>query len=88
MQQRPDHPESGPRYWFAAKRYGWGWGMPLTWQGWATYLIWLASFLAGLAALGLRHRSFPHVIFVVTMVAVLLAVCYWKGEPPRWRWGE
>ena len=22
------------KYWFPAKRYGWGWGMPNTWQGW------------------------------------------------------
>ena len=22
-----------PRYWFPAKRYGWGWGPPSTWQG-------------------------------------------------------
>jgi hypothetical protein len=21
-------------YWFRAQRYGWGWGLPLTWQGW------------------------------------------------------
>ena len=23
-----------PRYWFPAKRYGWGWGLPAVWQGW------------------------------------------------------
>ena len=22
------------KYWFPAKRYGWGWGLPSTWQGW------------------------------------------------------
>ena len=21
-------------YWFPARRYGWGWGLPATWQGW------------------------------------------------------
>ena len=21
-------------YWFPAKRYGWGWGLPSVWQGW------------------------------------------------------
>ena len=29
------------RYWFPAKRYGWGWGPPATWQGWAV----LAAFV-------------------------------------------
>ena len=23
----------------------------------------------------------------VWMSAVLIAICWWKGEPPRWRWG-
>ncbi len=22
------------KYWFPAKRYGWGWGIPNVWQGW------------------------------------------------------
>jgi len=26
--------ESQRKYWFPAKRYGWGWGIPSTWQGW------------------------------------------------------
>jgi len=30
-----------PRYWFRAKRYGFGWGLPLAWQGWVFFLLWL-----------------------------------------------
>lgn len=26
--------------------------------------------------------------FVAFMCAVLLAICFAKGEPPRWRWGN
>jgi len=22
------------------------------------------------------------------VVALLVAVCWWKGEPPQWRWGK
>jgi hypothetical protein len=22
------------------------------------------------------------------MVTILVAICYAKGEPPRWRWGD
>jgi hypothetical protein len=31
----------------------------------------------------------PTQVFVVVSVAtvVLVAICWWKGEPPRWRWG-
>jgi hypothetical protein len=38
---------SGANYWFPAKRYGWGWGFPITWQGW---LVFAAFFV--LLALG------------------------------------
>jgi hypothetical protein len=77
-----------PRYWFATKRYGWGWGLPLTWQGWVVYAGWFAAFCGGLAVLGLRQQPAPHVIFIVAMVGLLFAVCYWKGERPRWRSGD
>jgi hypothetical protein len=35
------------RYWFPAKRYGWGWGFPLTWQGWIAFLGFLRFVLTG-----------------------------------------
>lgn len=35
-----------PKYWFPAKQYGWGWGLPNAWQGWAV----LAGFGLLLAA--------------------------------------
>jgi hypothetical protein len=22
-----------------------------------------------------------------TLIAAFIAICWWKGEPPRWRWG-
>jgi hypothetical protein len=28
-------------YWFKAKRYGYGWGLPGSWQGWAFFVPWL-----------------------------------------------
>ena len=26
-------------YWFPAKRYGWGWGIPNRWQGWLVLAV-------------------------------------------------
>jgi hypothetical protein len=77
-----------PTYWFPAKRYGWGWGLPLTWQGWVV----LAAFVV-LIALGVVFLlPWAGLLFLYAYVAVLIvalvAVCWWKGEPPRWRWGE
>jgi hypothetical protein len=37
---------SAKKYWFPAKRYGWGWGLPSCWQGWVvlcTFVRWLRS---------------------------------------------
>ena len=43
------------RYWFRAKRYGWGWGLPCSWQGWVFFLIWLGALLG--AAIRLMPRA-------------------------------
>ena len=74
-------------YWFPAKRYGWGWGFPIAWQGWATLALWLATVVLA----GLRFMPGSIALFI-TAVAVattaLLVVCYLKGEPSSWRWGD
>jgi len=79
--------DTKPDYWFPAKRYGWGWGFPIAWQGWVVMIGWIVILMAGslpLAAHGLWVRF---TVFEIVMVGVLIAVCYWKGEKPRWRWG-
>jgi len=35
------------KYWFPAKRYGLGWGLPSVWQGWATLIIYIGLIAAG-----------------------------------------
>ncbi len=32
------------RYWFRSKRYGYGYGLPIAWQGWVVLLLWAAAF--------------------------------------------
>ena len=39
--------DKSPSYWFPAKTYGWGWGLPITWQGWLVFLAALALFACG-----------------------------------------
>jgi CHASE2 domain-containing sensor protein len=80
--------ESELRYWFPAKRYGWGWGPPATWQGWLV----LAAFVGLLVAAAVRfppnRQTGAFIVCVVTLSVVLTLVCWIKGEPPRWRWGD
>jgi hypothetical protein len=79
---------SQPRYWFPAKRYGWGWGLPLVWQGWVVLAVFVLLIVAGAAFLLPSRGQLCFYGYVAVLVLVLVAVCWLKGEPPRWRWGE
>jgi hypothetical protein len=75
-------------YWFPAKRYGWGWGAPRTWQGWVTMVVYIALMTAGAFVFDLRSQQWLFLLFVGAITAVLLFICWRTGEPPRWRWGD
>ena len=77
-----------PGYWFPAKRYGWGWGLPRTWQGWLVYAAFLALIAAGAFMFPPRANMAAYVLYVVALTVALTAICWLKGEPPRWRWGD
>jgi hypothetical protein len=36
-----------PTFWFPKKRYGWGWGLPVRWQGWLVFALYAALLYAG-----------------------------------------
>ena len=80
-------PEQEQKYWFRAKRYGWGWGLPITWQGWAVFVAWFALFLPAIRYF-IPRRPAAFLVFTVVMSLLLIAICYKTGEPPRWRWGD
>ena len=72
------------RYWFPAKRRGWGWGPPTVWQGWAVLAgILLANALAAVVLMPRHIGGF--LCFVLAMVLLMLLICSAKGEPPAWR---
>lgn len=81
-------PARSPRYWFPAKKYGWGWGVPYTWQGWAVLFAYLGLLLAIVRYMP-PEKSLPGFLASVSgLSAVLVAICWFKGEPPKWRWGN
>jgi hypothetical protein len=75
------------KHWFPAKRYGWGWGPPTAWQGWVILLGWICVLIAAALRLMPAHPV-TFLLFAVVMAALLTFICYLKGEPPRWRWGD
>lgn len=79
---------SSDHYWFRAKRYGWGWGLPVAWQGWVVLMLYAAALalLARFVPPAVAPMGFLAGAFFATVLLVL--VCWLKGEPPRWRWGD
>jgi hypothetical protein len=75
-----------PEYWFPAKRYGWGWGPPRTWQGWLVIAVFVILLALGAVALVPMQQPVGFVAYAAILCAGLIAVCYVKGEPPHWRW--
>jgi hypothetical protein len=81
--------QTEPRYWFPAKRYGWGWGLPVAWQGWLVLATFVALLVAGAILFPPRKGHLVgYLVYVVILAAAFVGVCWLKGEPPRWRWGE
>lgn len=76
------------RYWFPAKRYGWGWGLPSTWEGWAVLAAFIALIVLDTLLFPPRKVLGAYIAGVVGLSVLLVAVCWLKGEPPRWRWGD
>lgn len=78
-----------PPFWFAAKRYGWGWGLPVRWEGWLVLAVYGVLLLAGVRYARAEHDPSSFLIYVAVITAALVAVVAVKGERPlRWRWGK
>ena len=75
-------------YWFRAKRYGWGWGWPSSWQGWIVLAAFIALLGAGAILLPPGKNLGAFLAYVALLSALLIVICWLKGEPPRWRWGK
>lgn len=78
--------EDKQRFWFPAKSYGWGWGLPSRWQGWLVLVAYLAA-VAGILYVVQETRF--RVPYLVIATILLLIIVVFKGEKPlRWRWGK
>jgi hypothetical protein len=76
----------GPE-WFAPKRYGYGSGMPISWQGWALTL----GFVAVAIGLALLFHGRPLQVFAILapLVIAFSVICARTTRGGwRWRWGK
>ena len=72
--------------WFAPKRYGWGSGRPITWQGWVVTLIYLAVVLGGLQLLESSFWAVGSIMLTATVIFMVILTRTTRGGW-RWRWG-
>ena len=72
--------------WFAPKRYGYGAGLPIAWQGWAV----LACFIAILVATGVMLGEEPGLAatIIIPAIALFIVICAKTTRGGwHWRWG-
>ncbi len=73
------------RPWFPARRHGWGWGLPVAWQGWAVVVACLLAVLAASILFPPDTRPGPFWSMVALSLGVLVAAGWLKGESPATR---
>ena len=77
--------------WFAPKRYGYGAGWPLTWQGWGLLGLYVLTLIILII---IARRSLPLAqagIFLLITLATSLLLIIARSRTRggwRWRWGE
>lgn len=67
--------------WFPKMRYGIGWGLPVTWQGWAVFLGYgLLSFLGFLFLQGSPLQIPLSMLYFLVVTLAFVFVVWKKGE--------
>lgn len=78
-----------PDYWFAVRLYGWGWGLPVRWQGWVVMALYFASIYLGIRYCRPQDHAGGFLTLLAISTALLIVILAWKGERPlAWRWGK
>jgi hypothetical protein len=73
--------------WFAPKRYGYGAGLPIAWQGWTLLIGYVILVLGSAVAFQRRPLVVFAILFPATALFVLITAKTTRGGW-RWRWGE
>lgn len=78
-------PDRSSKAWFAQKQSGFGAGLPIAWQGWATLVVFFAGIIIVLSQLVGPIRF----VALAALVAGFALVCAFKTEGGwRWRGGD
>jgi len=80
------------KIWFKRKKYGWGWTFG-TWESFVVFGLYVVINIFLFVIIDPRSHSGSDTLinFVpsfLALTAVFYFICWWKGEKPRWRWGN
>jgi len=79
-------PDRKEKFWFHAKSYGWGWGLPACWQGWLVLLGYVGLVIAGI---GIDTTAVGYIAYLATLTVIFIVFVAMTGEKPaKWRWGR
>ena len=68
-------------HWFPKKKYGVGWGLPNTWQGWAVLLAYIFLSIIGPSIFSFSTLQIPMFLLYFTVLTVAFFMVVWKkGE--------
>ena len=85
------HLFSDDKPWFAEKRFGYGAGLPIAWQGWVLILSYIAAVIGlGVLAEQARGWALAGIVGLILLLTVLLVVIAQVRTRRgwRWRWGK
>ena len=77
--------EKHKNFWFPAKKYGFGWGLPVRWQGWIVLLVYAMLVAAGIAFIDYSENRVWFYAYFSILTAILIIICWKKGEKVRRR---
>jgi hypothetical protein len=73
--------------WFEPKRFGYGAGLPIAWQGWAVMLGFCAVVLPMMILLLPRHPVIAIALVVILNVPLMVICARHTRGGWKWRWG-
>ena len=71
--------------WFAAKRFGYGAGLPISWQGWLVTVIYLSVAIGGAIVFANQPLALIGILGPATAVFIFITSRTTRGGW-RWRW--
>jgi hypothetical protein len=75
-----DMNEPPPSFWFPAKTYGWGWGLPVKWQGWIVLVGYFALQYLGIQHFKAERNIRALLTYLLVLTVILVAIVILKGE--------